>query len=179
MAGVDPALDELAARLATLRIEADDLGGELRGYASTLEGEPGRLEEVEGRLDLYDRLRRKHGGSVAAVLAHAEECREKRAVLESVEVELERAEAELAEAHRRARPAGRGAHRRARARPPRGSRSACARSWRASLWREPSSRSCSMPREEIGRQRRRAGGAAPGAEPRRAGRAAARGRLGR
>ena len=42
---------------------------------------------------------RKHGGSVAAVLAHAEECIAKRDELESVEVELERAEAELAEAH--------------------------------------------------------------------------------
>ncbi len=96
--GVDPALDELAARVVTLRIEADDLGAELRGYASTLEGEPGRLEELEARLELYDRLRRKHGGSVAAVLGHAERCREKRAELESVEVELERTEAELAEA---------------------------------------------------------------------------------
>ena len=98
VAGVDPALDDLAQRLSTLRIEADDLGGDLRGYASMLEGEPGRLEEVEGRLDLYDRLRRKHGGSVAAVLAHAEGCREKRALLESVEVEAERAQSELAEA---------------------------------------------------------------------------------
>ena len=96
--GVDPALDELAGRLVTLRIEADDLGAELRAYSSTLEGEPGRLEELEARLELYDRLRRKHGGSVEAVLAHAEHCREKRAVLESVEVELGRTEAELAEA---------------------------------------------------------------------------------
>src|SRR5215218_4781122 len=80
--GVDPALDELAGRLATLRIEAEDLGGELRRYASSLEAEPGRLEEVEGRLDLYDRLRRKHGGTVAAVLAHAEECIAKRDQLE-------------------------------------------------------------------------------------------------
>src|SRR5215207_1398808 len=99
VAGVDPALDELAGRLATLRIEAEDLGGELRRYASSLEAEPGRLEEVEGRLDLYDRLRRKHGGTVAAVLAHAERCGAKRDELESVEVELERAEAELADAH--------------------------------------------------------------------------------
>jgi DNA repair protein RecN (Recombination protein N) len=98
VAGVDPALDELTGRLATLRIEADDLGAELRVYAEALEGEPGRLEEVEARLDLYDRLARKHGGNVAAVLAHAERCRERCSELESVELELERAEAELAAA---------------------------------------------------------------------------------
>jgi DNA repair protein RecN (Recombination protein N) len=47
-----------------------------------LEAEPGRLEEVESRLEQYDRLRRKHGGSVESVLAHAEHCRMELARLE-------------------------------------------------------------------------------------------------
>jgi DNA repair protein RecN (Recombination protein N) len=93
--GVDPRLDELAGRLAALRIEAEDLGGELRRYADSLEAEPGRLQEVEERLDAYDRLERKHGGSVAAVLEHAERCRTERDRLEQAEVATERAEAEL------------------------------------------------------------------------------------
>jgi DNA repair protein RecN (Recombination protein N) len=96
--GADPALDELAGRLAALRIEAEDLGGELRRYADSLEAEPGRLQEVEERLDAYERLERKHGGSVAAVLAHAERCRERRDALEQAEVATERAEADLASA---------------------------------------------------------------------------------
>jgi DNA repair protein RecN (Recombination protein N) len=98
VAGVDPALDELAARLAALRIEAEDLGGELRRYADSLESEPGRLQEVEERLDAYDRLERKHGGSVTAVLEHAERCRTERERLEQADVATERAEAELVEA---------------------------------------------------------------------------------
>src|SRR5207253_2902425 len=69
--GADSELDGLAARLATLRIEAEDLAGELRRYLEGLDAEPGRLEDVEARLDRYDRLKRKHGGSVEAVLAHA------------------------------------------------------------------------------------------------------------
>jgi DNA repair protein RecN (Recombination protein N) len=96
--GVDPALDELAGRLAALRIEAEDLGGELRRYADSLEAEPGRLQEVEERLEAYERLERKHGGSVAAVLAHAERCRAERDLLEQAEVATERAETELAAA---------------------------------------------------------------------------------
>jgi DNA repair protein RecN (Recombination protein N) len=96
--GVDPALDELAGRLAALRIEADDLGGELRRYADSLEAEPGRLQEVEERLEAYERLERKHGGSVAAVIAHAEGCRRQRDELEQADVATERAEADLAEA---------------------------------------------------------------------------------
>jgi DNA repair protein RecN (Recombination protein N) len=96
--GVDPALDSLGDRLATLRIEAEDLGAELRRYADSLEAEPGRLQEVEERLDQYDRLERKHGGSVEAVLEHADRCRARREELEQAEVATERAEAELASA---------------------------------------------------------------------------------
>jgi DNA repair protein RecN (Recombination protein N) len=96
--GVDPELDGLAERLATLRIESEDLGAELRRYADALEAEPGRLQEVEERLELYDRLERKHGGNVAAVLEHAERCRVERDRLEQAEVATGRAEAELARA---------------------------------------------------------------------------------
>jgi DNA repair protein RecN (Recombination protein N) len=96
--GVDPVLDELAGRLAGLRIEAEDLGRELRRYADSLEAEPGRLEEVEERLEAYERLERKHGGSVAAVIAHAQRCRAQREELEQAEVATERTEVDLAEA---------------------------------------------------------------------------------
>jgi DNA repair protein RecN (Recombination protein N) len=98
VSGVDPELDGLAQRMSALRLEAEDLGGELRRYADALEGEPGRLAEIEDRLELYDRLERKHGGSVAAVLDHRERCRAERERLERAEVETERAEAALAEA---------------------------------------------------------------------------------
>jgi DNA repair protein RecN (Recombination protein N) len=94
----DPQMDALGARLASLRLEAEDLGAELRRYADSLEAEPGRLDVVEERLELYDRLERKHGGSVAAVLAHAERCRDEHARLAHAEIETERAEAALAEA---------------------------------------------------------------------------------
>jgi DNA repair protein RecN (Recombination protein N) len=96
VSGTDPELDRLAERLRGLRLEAEDLGGELRRYAGALEEEPGRLEQVEERLELYDRLKRKHGGSVAAVLEHAERCRADRRRLEQAEVATERLEAELA-----------------------------------------------------------------------------------
>ena len=98
VSGVDPALDGFAQRLSALRLEADDLAGELRRYAGALEGDPGRLQEVEERLELYERLERKHGGSVKAVLEHSERCRAERERLERAEVETERAEAALAEA---------------------------------------------------------------------------------
>jgi len=98
VAGVDAELDRLAERLRALRVEAEDLSGELRRYELGLDAEPGRLEQVEERLDAYDRLERKHGGSVAAVLAHLERCRAERERLENAEVSIEGAERALAEA---------------------------------------------------------------------------------
>ena len=98
MAGADPALDGLAERVRALQIEAEDLAGELRSYLDGLEADPARLHEVEERLDAYERVKRKHGGTVAAVLEHAERCRAERDRLEGAEVALERAAAELSEA---------------------------------------------------------------------------------
>jgi DNA repair protein RecN (Recombination protein N) len=95
VAGADPELDALAERLRAVRLEAEDLGVELRRYASGLEAEPGRLEEVEARLEQYERLRRKHGGSVESVLAHADHCRAELARLERADEDTTRLEAEL------------------------------------------------------------------------------------
>jgi DNA repair protein RecN (Recombination protein N) len=98
VAGADPELDALATRLRELRIEAEDLAVELRRYEAGLDADPERLQQVEERLELYDRLERKHGGSVAAVLAHAERCRSELALLEDTGAALEAVESELAEA---------------------------------------------------------------------------------
>jgi DNA repair protein RecN (Recombination protein N) len=96
---LDPGLAALSERLEALRYEAEDAGAELRGYLLALEGEgAGRLEQVEERLALFARLERKHGGSIAEVLRHAERCRSRRDELEGAEVALDETEAELEQA---------------------------------------------------------------------------------
>jgi DNA repair protein RecN (Recombination protein N) len=99
--GVDATLDVLTERWQALVIEASDLAGELFGYAEGLEAEPGELDAVEERLGSWDRLKRKHGGSLAAVLAHADVCRARRDELDGAEVALEAATAALVAARER------------------------------------------------------------------------------
>jgi DNA repair protein RecN (Recombination protein N) len=83
--GVDPDLDKLAERIRALGVELGDLAAELRSYIDGVDADPGRLQEVEERLDALDRLKRKHGGSIDSVLAHAEHCRARIELLENAE----------------------------------------------------------------------------------------------
>ncbi|MBV9193993.1 MAG: DNA repair protein RecN [Solirubrobacterales bacterium] len=97
-AAIDPELRALFDRLQALLYEARDLGGELRSYVLGIEGSPERLEQVEDRLAAFARLERKHGGTIADVVRHAEECRRRREQLEHADLALGAAEADLAAA---------------------------------------------------------------------------------
>lgn len=96
--GVDPQLDALAARIDAAALELSDIGSELRDYVDELEADPERLEAVESRLDGIERLQRKHGGTIEAVLEHAEECRRRIEHLERSDEAAAELEQALAEA---------------------------------------------------------------------------------
>jgi len=96
VAGVDPELDRLAARVESLVLEAEDVGAELRSYLEGIAADPQRLAEIEVRLDQLDRLERKHGGSIEKVLEHAEWCRKEIDRLEGGENREQELRAELA-----------------------------------------------------------------------------------
>ncbi|HEY3759254.1 MAG TPA: DNA repair protein RecN [Solirubrobacteraceae bacterium] len=86
LAGVDRSLDALAERLRALAIESQDLAAELHGYCERIAGEDGSLDAVEERLASIERLVRKHGGTLAAVLDHAADARARRERLVGAEV---------------------------------------------------------------------------------------------
>ncbi|HEY9086363.1 MAG TPA: DNA repair protein RecN [Candidatus Tyrphobacter sp.] len=70
---VAPALRELAGELGALQSEANDLAARLSRELDASEYDPMELERINGRLDVLDRLKRKYGGSLDAVLAYARE----------------------------------------------------------------------------------------------------------
>jgi DNA repair protein RecN (Recombination protein N) len=100
LSGVDERLDALAERMHALVIESEDLAGELRGYSETsAEGQLGggmTLDALEERLAEIERLMRKHGGSIEAVLEYAEAARARREELAGAEVALDQANGRLA-----------------------------------------------------------------------------------
>ena len=99
-AGFDAELDALAVRVRALTVEAADVAGELRRYAEGLDAGDGAgsLQETEERLAVLDRLQRKHGGTIASVLAHAEHCRVRREELDGAQDAQDAARADHGEA---------------------------------------------------------------------------------
>ncbi len=80
---IDPALGEIRETLRPAEIGLQEASYALRDYLSHLESNPGRLEEIESRLSVIDRLKRKYGASLEQVLAFLEEVRANIAALEN------------------------------------------------------------------------------------------------
>ena len=91
----DPQLRALGERCNELSYEAQEIARELNARTESYEADPTRLEQVEERLELLARLKRKHGGSIADVLAHAERCRAEHARLVEADETTSRLEDEL------------------------------------------------------------------------------------
>lgn len=69
LAQTDPSMGDCEQAATQAAIQLKDLAGRLRDYAQALEADPDRRTAVEDRLDLIQRLKKKYGGSVEAVLA--------------------------------------------------------------------------------------------------------------
>lgn len=69
LAKLDDSQAPLLARLQGLLSEFDDISAELRDYHENLEHDPQRLDFIEERLELINRLKRKYGDSIAEILA--------------------------------------------------------------------------------------------------------------
>ena len=65
----------LLEQLVELRCAADDLADQVRDLRESFDFEPGELDEIEGRLDVIYRLRKKYGDSVEDMLSYLEKCR--------------------------------------------------------------------------------------------------------
>lgn len=73
LACYDKTLGELGNRLESAAFEVEDIATTLRDYGGSLDIEPARLSEIEERLDLLIKLRRKYGGTLKDVLARQRE----------------------------------------------------------------------------------------------------------
>ena len=73
LARYDARFTESVQQLASARAIVGDIGSALRDYAEGIDASPERLAEIEDRLALLDRLKRKYGKTVVEVIAFGED----------------------------------------------------------------------------------------------------------
>jgi DNA repair protein RecN (Recombination protein N) len=100
LAAVDPSFAALPGALAEAQATVQDAGFELQSYLDGLEDEPGRLERIEDRLAAIDKLKRKYGATLAAVIAYGAEVGAKVEELSSSEKTAEQIEKRVTQAGR-------------------------------------------------------------------------------
>jgi DNA repair protein RecN (Recombination protein N) len=82
LARYDAKFNEAAQQVESARAIVGDVSATLRDYAERINASPERLAEIEDRLALLDRLKRKYGKTVADVIALGEEVARKLAEVE-------------------------------------------------------------------------------------------------
>ena len=91
-------LSELAQKVSQLRYAADDVAELVRDARSGLEFYPGQLDDVEERLDLLHRLKRKYGADEEEMLAYLDRCQTELDNIQFSDERREKLEREVAQA---------------------------------------------------------------------------------
>lgn len=82
LARYDSKFSEAVQQLETARAIVGDVSASLRDYGEHINASPERLAEIEDRLAILDRLKRKYGKTVAEIIAFGEDVQHKLAEVE-------------------------------------------------------------------------------------------------
>ena len=107
----EPKFKEALAALDSARISVEDVGATLRDYAGGIQASPERLAEIEERLALLDRLKRKYGPTLEQAISFGEDIRRKLSEMENKDQVLLELRAMLAVSAEEYRKAARGVSR--------------------------------------------------------------------
>ena len=102
LVSLDPALEGYADHLENLQIEVEEAARNLRTHAHACVRNDDELEQIQSRLHRIQRLCRKHGATLEAVIEKMELARQELQQLEELDIRLEEIERELKVAQDRA-----------------------------------------------------------------------------
>ena len=94
----EPKFQEALAALESARISVEDVGATLRDYAGGIQASPEHLAQVEDRLALLDRLKRKYGPTLANVIEFGGDVSRKLSEVENKDEILRQLRGELSKA---------------------------------------------------------------------------------
>lgn len=107
LARYDASFTESVQQIVSARAMVEDVSATVRDYAERIDASPERLAEIEDRLALLDRLKRKYGSTLAEVIAFGEEAARRLAEIENRDEILRTLRADLAKAAEAYRTAAR------------------------------------------------------------------------
>ena len=96
------AYESLREKLADLMYQVEDIAEEVRDIRNDLSYSPDELEEIETRLDVIHRLKRKYGGSCEEILAYLENAQKELDEIEFADDTIERLKKKLVKAENEA-----------------------------------------------------------------------------
>jgi DNA repair protein RecN (Recombination protein N) len=96
---IDSQLAPKADDLAQAVYQIEDLTAELRGYLKTVQMDEIRLEFVEERLNILQKLKRKYGGSLDTVISHLDSLCQELSAVENISEKIEALENKLDQLH--------------------------------------------------------------------------------
>lgn len=97
---LDPELAGPVKQLEEIRFRLEDIIQALQDYLGKDSFEEGRLETVEERLDVLNRLKRKYGGSIETVIEHLGTLNRAMNTLEGLDAEITDVRQQLTDGHR-------------------------------------------------------------------------------
>ncbi len=98
-ARLDPDLAETGKQLGEILFELEDIIQILQNYLNRDRLEEGRMEQVEARLDTLNKLKRKYGGSLAAVIEHLSAIDGELQSMDDLDAQIEDAQKLLSDDH--------------------------------------------------------------------------------
>ncbi len=96
---IDSQLQTKAETLASASFQIEDLTDELRSHLNLIQMDDQRLEAVEERLDVINRLKRKYGGSLEAVSSQLETIEAELSEVENIGKQIQKIEEQLIKLH--------------------------------------------------------------------------------
>lgn len=98
LAAIDPRFAPYLDARDGIKAQLEDLAFTLRDFADGIDASPARLQEVEDRLALIERLKRKHGGTLEEAIAHRDRLAAEHAALTGGQSTVAEIEQQLGEA---------------------------------------------------------------------------------
>jgi DNA repair protein RecN len=103
IARYDDGLSNVQTMVGEAYISLQEASYEVRDYLEGIDTDPARLDQVQARMDVIDRLKKKYGGSISTVLERMADIRGELAAVDNYDADMAKLEEDIAALYQRLR----------------------------------------------------------------------------